>query len=112
MDAHSKNLDELLKELETDKNVGLTDSEVVAKREKYGENKLSTKKKKSTFVRFLEQFKDVMIIILIIAAIISFVVACLGDDPMEFIEPALIVFIVLLNAVIGVLQESKAEKAL
>lgn len=112
MDAHSKNLDELLKELETDKTVGLTESEVTAKREKYGENKLSTKKKKSTFVRFLEQFKDVMIIILIIAAIISFVVACLGDDPMEFIEPALIVFIVLLNAVIGVLQESKAEKAL
>ena len=75
-------------------------------------SKLQEKKKKSIARRFLEQFMDVMIIILLIAAVISFIVACTGHDPMEFLEPALIVFIVILNAVMGVIQESKAEKAL
>lgn len=53
-----------------------------------------------------------MILILIVAAIISFVVACYEGEPKEFFEPALILLIVILNAVMGVLQESKAEKAL
>ena len=98
--------------LGTDASRGLSEVEVTARREKYGENKLKEKKKKSLAVRFFEQFKDVMIIILIIAAIISFVVACVDGEPKEFFEPALILLIVVMNAAMGVIQEAKAEKAL
>ena len=69
-------------------------------------------------MRFLEQFKDVMIIILLIAACVSFGIICYevfgtGEgEALEFVEPALIVFIVILNAIMGLVQESKAEKAL
>lgn len=58
----------------------------------------------------MDQFKDVMILILLLAAAVSFVVACFGHDPMEFFEPVLILLIVVLNALLGMMQESKAEK--
>lgn len=112
MESYNQNLKELIKDLNSDVNYGLTEEKVIVSREKNGENKLVEKKKKNFFQKLIEQFKDIMIIILIIAAIISFVLACLGSDPMEFIEPALIVFIVFVNAFIGVIQENKAEKAL
>lgn len=112
MEYHSRGIDQVVNDLNTDTEKGLTESEVAKRRAEYGENKLAEKKKKSNVVRFFEQFKDVMIIILIVAAIISFVVACVEKDPMEFIEPALILLIVILNAVMGMVQESKAEKAL
>ena len=112
MENHSRDKQELLDSLGVDPSKGLSAAEAQKRLAEVGENKLAEKKKKSLFVRFLEQFKDVMIIILIVAAIISLVVACFGEDPMEFIEPALIFFIVIMNAVIGVLQENKAEKAL
>ncbi|NLB53048.1 MAG: calcium-translocating P-type ATPase, PMCA-type, partial [Syntrophomonadaceae bacterium] len=67
-------------------------------------------KKKSDLQRFFEQFKDVMIIILILAAVISFVVAWYDGE--GFFEPILILLIVVLNAIIGLVQEGKAEKAL
>ena len=108
---HDKSAQEALEELKTGED-GLSEEEARARLAKYGENKLAEKKKKSMALRFFEQFKDVMIIILIIAAIISFVVACVEGDPMEFIEPALILLIVILNAVLGLVQENKAEKAL
>ncbi len=82
------------------------------RREKYGVNKLREKKKKTTFQRFLDQFKDVMILILIAAAIISFVVVCIEKNWGELFEPGLILLIVILNAIMGVYQEGKAEKAL
>lgn len=91
---------------------GLTDVQVQEKRTQYGENKLNEKRKKTKFQRFAEQFKDVMILILLVAAAISFVIACVEGDPKEFFEPVLILLIVVLNAVMGVMQESKAEKAL
>lgn len=91
---------------------GLTDAQVQEKRTQYGENKLNEKKKKTNLQRFAEQFKDVMILILLVAAAISFVIACVEGDPKEFFEPVLILLIVVLNAVMGVMQESKAEKAL
>ncbi|MBQ7376651.1 MAG: calcium-translocating P-type ATPase, PMCA-type [Clostridia bacterium] len=112
MTPHSTSRDEVLKSLSTDDTKGLSSEQVESLRSEFGENKLSEKKKKSTFARFMDQFKDVMIIILIIAAIISFVVACVEKNPKEFFEPALIILIVILNAVMGVVQESKAEKAL
>ena len=112
MTPHNTSRDEVLKSLSTDGIKGLSSEQVGSLRSEFGENKLSEKKKKSTFARFMDQFKDVMIIILIIAAIISFVVACVEKNPKEFFEPALIILIVILNAVMGVVQESKAEKAL
>ena len=112
MSAYSENLDSLILNLETDKSNGLTDSQVNEKFKKYGQNKLTEKRKKSAFRRFIDQFKDVMILILIAAAIVSFSIAFHEGDPQSFFEPSLILFIVILNAIIGVAQESKAEKAL
>ena len=109
---HSKTREEVLKSLSSNAERGLTSSLVAELQGKFGPNKLRESKKKTNLQRFLEQFKDVMIIILLLAAAVSFVVACFGHDPMEFFEPALILLIVVLNAVLGVVQESKAEKAL
>ena len=112
MSLHSQSQAEVLKQLSVDPASGLSAAEVTARLERYGENKLREKKKKTTFQRFLDQFKDVMILILIAAAIISFVVVCVEQNWGELFEPALILMIVILNAVMGVYQEGKAEKAL
>ncbi len=112
MKAHCNNEETILRHFESNVAVGLTDEQIAQKRAKYGENKLREKKKKSNLQRFFEQFKDVMIIILLLAAGVSFVIACIEKNPKEFFEPALILLIVVLNAVMGVAQESKAEKAL
>ncbi len=112
MKAHCLKTDEVISRLETDSVNGLSTSTAQELLAKNGENKLKEKKKKSLLTRFLEQFKDVMIIILIIAAIVSFVVVCVEQNWGELFEPLLILAIVILNAVMGVVQESKAEKAL
>lgn len=112
MTTYNTELSELLDSLGTKREKGLTTDQVVRLREKYGENKLREKKKKTLFMRFIDQFKDVMILILIVAAGISFGVAIAEGNAKEFFEPVLILLIVILNAVMGVLQESKAEKAL
>lgn len=77
-----------------------------------GENRLKEKKKTSSFRRFIGQFADVMILILLAAAAVSFFLAFTGEDKTDFFEPILILVIVVVNAIIGVLQENKAEKAL
>jgi Ca2+-transporting ATPase len=109
---HSETKDAVLGELSSNTESGLTAGQVSEKLAKHGYNKLREKKKKTNLQRFFDQFKDVMILILIAAAVVSFVIACAGHDPMEFFEPVLILLIVVLNAVMGMLQESKAEKAL
>lgn len=108
--AESK--ENVLKELSADLNTGLTGQEAGLRLKQFGKNRLEEKKKKSPARRFAEQFKDVMILILIAAAVISFGAAYAEGNTKEFFEPLLILLIVLLNAVIGVFQESKAEKAL
>ena len=112
MTAHNETIEKVVHSLESNLAVGLTGEQVQTKREKFGENKLREKKKKTNFQRFLDQFKDVMILILLAAAAISFVIACAEGNPKEFFEPLLILLIVIMNAVMGVMQESKAEKAL
>ncbi len=112
MVAHDMNAAEAVAKLETDVVKGLSDQEVSARLEKYGENKLKGKKKKSTIARFFDQFKDAMILILLAAAVISFVIACIQKEPEDFFEPLLILLIVILNAILGVVQENRAEKAL
>ncbi len=96
----------------TDLTAGLTDAQARTQFEKHGPNKLREKKKRTMAQRFAEQFKDVMILILLAAAAVSFGIACIEGNPKEFFEPVLILLIVILNAVMGVIQESKAEKAL
>ena len=112
MILHHKPIEEVLNHFETNLESGLNDEQISSKKEKFGPNKLREKKKKSTVQRFLDQFKDVMILILIAAAIVSFVVICMEQNWGELFEPALIVLIVVVNAIMGVMQESKAEKAL
>lgn len=112
MAPYAKKTDEVLAELKTNAKSGLTEAEAKERIAAYGENKLREKKKTTNLQRFFEQFKDVMILILLLAALISFVVACMEGNTKEFFEPVLIVVIVVLNAVLGVIQESKAEKAL
>ncbi len=112
MTAYRAKADELLKELGSDSINGLSAEDVSKRIEKYGVNKLREKKKKSTFARFIDQFKDAMILILIAAAIVSFTVVCIEQNWGELFEPILILLIVVLNAVMGVYQEGKAEKAL
>ncbi|HHL2033580.1 calcium-transporting P-type ATPase, PMR1-type [Clostridium perfringens] len=102
---YKKSKNEILQELNVDEKNGLSSTEALRRLEKYGKNKLETKKKKTLFKQFLSQLKDVMIYILIIAAMIS---AFLG----EISDALIILLVIIINAVIGVIQESKAEKAL
>lgn len=105
-----KSVDETKEYFKLDEENGLSNEQVNENRQKYGTNELQTKKKKSTFVKFLEQFKDFMIIVLIIAAIISGVVGYIEGEGIT--DSIIILIVVILNAVIGVIQENKAEKSL
>ena len=108
---HSLSTKEVESKLQTDLQQGLSDDEITVRLKKYGENKLQEPKKESVFVKFLKQFNDFMIIILIIAAIISAVVAKTQGTG-EYIDSIIIITIVVLNAIMGVVQEAKAEKSL
>ena len=77
----------------------------------YGENKLEDKKKESLIVRFFKQFNDFMIIILIIASIISAVMAKM-EGSNDYMDSIIIIAIVVFNAIMGLVQEAKAEKSL
>ncbi|NLC87694.1 MAG: calcium-translocating P-type ATPase, PMCA-type [Clostridiaceae bacterium] len=106
----NKNIEEVENILTTNKETGLNDKQVIEKVEKYGKNELKAKKKKSLFIKFLEQFKDFMIIILIIAAIISGIVGIAEGEGIT--DTIIILIVVVVNAIIGVAQENKAEKSL
>ncbi len=112
MSAHNQPGDQVVNELGSHPESGLTSQKVSELQAKFGENRLREKKKKSTVQRFFDQFKDVMILILIAAAIISFVMVCMEQNWGELFEPGLILLIVILNAIMGVYQEGKAERAL
>jgi Ca2+-transporting ATPase len=99
-------IEDVLKKLNVDPNLGLSKEEV-EDRQKSGLNELEEQKKKSLFFRFLEQFKDLLIIILIIAAIVSAII-----DPSDLTESIIIFVVVLINAFLGVYQESKAERSM
>lgn len=112
MSYHSQSKEEILKSLSSDERMGLGAEQINTLKEKYGPNKLQEKKKKTNLQRFFGQFKDAMILILIAAAAVSFAIAVAEGEPKEFFEPVLILLIVAVNAVMGVMQESRAEKAL
>ncbi len=103
--------EEVLKKLKTDFRHGLNQEEVKLRQQEYGKNKLDNKPKESLFVRFIKQFNDFMIIILIVASIISAVVSNLQGEN-DYIDSIIIIAIVVLNAIMGVIQEAKAEKSI
>ncbi len=106
----NKTMEEVQKELETDSQKGLSTKEVEKRKEKYGLNELKAKKKKTLLQKFIEQFKDFSIIVLIIAAIVSGAVGIAEGEGIT--DTIIILIVVILNAIIGVVQESKAEKSL
>ena len=100
---------ELIAELNTSAD-GLSSAEAAARLEKYGPNKLKDAEKPTLLQRFIEQLKDPMLIILMIAAAVSAVTNFISGE--SFAEVFIILIVVLLNAVLGVFQESKAEAAI
>ena len=106
----NKEIKEVEQELQTNVDKGLTTEQVKEKREKYGVNELQSAKKKTLLQRFIDQFKDFSIIILIIAAIVSGIVGVAEGEGIT--DTIIILIVVIVNAIIGVTQESKAEKSL
>src|SRR5699024_3343142 len=100
--------EEVLKELQTDRETGLSEAESAARLEKYGANELEGHKQESMLVRVLGQLKDPMIIVLLIAAVLSFISSGFED----WVEPLIILLIVVVNTVFSINQEDNANKAL
>jgi len=102
---YSEKTEQIIKDFNTNSSDGLPSSEVEKRREKYGLNRLAAEKKQSIIQRFIAQINDILIYILIVAAIISALVG-------EISDAVIIGIIIILNAIIGIIQESKAEKSL
>ena len=103
--------EEVLKKLKTNLRTGLSEEEVDFRRSKYGKNKLEEKKKETLMIKFFKQFNDFMIIILILASIVSAGISYLQGEN-DYIDSIIIIAIVILNAIMGVVQEAKAEKSI
>ena len=103
--AHARTIAQALQDLQSDSHAGLSSQEAEARLQRYGPNELKEKPRPGFLARLLDQFKDFLIIILIIAAVISLLLG-------EWIDALAILAIVALNATLGVVQESKAEAAL
>ena len=101
----AKPVEEVLKEFHVDPTTGLTSEEARARLEKYGPNKLKGKPKKSLLSLFFGQLKDMLIYVLLAASVITVLIG-------EYVDAIIILCVVVLNAVIGVVQEHKAEKAI
>ncbi|MEG1775151.1 MAG: HAD-IC family P-type ATPase, partial [Clostridia bacterium] len=106
MDWFKQELPQVSEALDTNIQSGLSAQEAAARLERNGKNELKQGKRKSIWRMYLEQFKDVMVIVLIVAALVSGIL--LG----EWVDAAIILFVVLLNALLGVIQENRAEKSL
>jgi Ca2+-transporting ATPase len=111
MTYHDITAEESLRLLDTDAHDGLTEKQAYKRLASYGANKLDEKKKQSLISRFAAQFKDFMIIILLCAAAVSLITSILEGNA-DFADPIIILIIVIVNALLGVIQEAKAEKSL
>lgn len=111
MAIYNTPVEEVYKTLSSTEN-GLTSNEAEKRLQQNGKNQLASKKKKSVFVKFIEQFKDVMILVLIAAALVSAGIAIFNNEPSELIDSAVIMLIVIVNAIVGLIQENKAESAI
>lgn len=108
---HTKEIEEIERQLGTNIEKGLENSQIKERQERYGENKLADKKKENIIIKFLKQFNDFMIIILIIASIISAIITQINGEG-DYIDSIIIIAIVIFNSIMGLVQESKAEKSL
>ena len=105
MNYFNQDKETVVNQLGSDKQNGLTDEQVLKSREKYGENVISEEKQKSLLMIFLEQFADLLVVILIIASIVSMISGEVGST-------IVILFVLVMNAVIGTVQNVKAQKSL
>ena len=110
MKFYCENAEEVMNQVSSSEN-GLTEAEALKRLEENGKNRLEAAKGKSIFRRFIEQLADPMIIILLAAAAVSGVLAAMEPEG-EFVDVIIILAVVIINAVLGVYQESKAEKAI
>ena len=108
---HTKTVSEVRKETQTNLKYGIDSREVEERKKVYGENKIEEQKRKNILLRFIEQFNDFMIITLLVAAVVSSVMAYVQGTN-DYLDSIIIVAIVVFNAFLGLVQESKAEKAL
>ena len=108
---HTYDIGNLIYKLKSNLLYGISNEEAQKRLEKYGKNKIEDKKKESIFIKFIKQFNDIMIIILIISAIVSAAVAKLEGSG-DYIDSIIIISIVILNAIMGTVQEAKAEKSI
>ena len=108
---HTKNIKETAKELRTNIKTGLSEEDVKIRQEEFGKNKIEEGKKVSLLVKFLAQFKDFMIIILILAAGISALVSYF-EGTGDYFDSVIIIAIVIFNGIIGLIQENRAEKSI
>lgn len=111
MNYYDENYTQVINKFGTDSINGLNNTQVVENQNRYGKNIISEQKKISKLKKFLMQFNDFMVIILLIAAIISFVISYINHEN-DFIDPIIIFFIITINAIIGFIQENKAEKSI
>jgi magnesium-transporting ATPase (P-type) len=102
---HTMDTESVVGKLTSDSNMGLTEEKVNERKKEFGENKLSEKKKKPVILRFLKHFNDILIYILLVAAIITVTLA-------HYADTIVILLVVIINALIGFFQENKAERAL
>jgi len=108
--SYNMDIDAVLKEQNSDAHKGLSADEAVARQAQFGLNKFAEKKKETLFSQVIRQLKDVAVIILLLAAVLSFALAV--RDGHGFIEPAVIVSIVIMNIILAITQERGAERAL
>lgn len=111
MAAYTRSAADVVREQKSSREGGLSAKEAAKRLNQYGKNEFTQKKKKGFLRRFLEQFEDFMILVLIAAALISFA-ASVFEGNTDFTDPVIILSIVILNAILGVVQEEKAEKSL
>ena len=107
----AKDINEIEKNFRTNRNYGITEEEAKKRLEYFGKNVLKDKKKENIFIKFIKQFNDFMIIILIIASIISAIVAKI-EGTGDYMDSIIIIAIVVFNSIMGLIQEAKAEKSL
>ena len=108
---YTSEVEEVLAEVQSTAK-GLTSAEAKARLEKNGKNALDEAKKRPMILRFFDQFKDLMIIVLLVAALVSAALSIYQGEYSELIDSGLILLIVVVNAIIGLVQEGKAEKSL
>ena len=108
MKEYLKNIEEVLKDMDSSLD-GLSKEEAISRYEAYGPNRLEEKKNDGILKRFIRELSDPMLIILMIAAVLS-VVTSAAAGSVEWSDAIIILVVVLINAVLGVVQESKAER--